>query len=222
MPASSSARRRLAARTCGACGFTLLEVMAAVAILGILYATLARVASQGILSSGESRWRIEASLAADREMAALELEQKSLVPLEPGISERVEEPFTITREVEVFELPPELLAAPAQDGSPRVPAAEPGGPSLFGSGAQDPGILRRVTLRVSWFDGVDEQSLERVTFAYDTGALAALFGGEAALGAGPGGLLPSLGAGAGQIPSLPAGGAGGSSRRRGGAGAEGS
>ncbi|MFB3118027.1 MAG: prepilin-type N-terminal cleavage/methylation domain-containing protein, partial [Myxococcota bacterium] len=46
-------------------GFTLIEVLGAVAILAILYTTLATVAIRGLRSEGESRRMLEASLLAD-------------------------------------------------------------------------------------------------------------------------------------------------------------
>ena len=46
-------------------GFTLIEVLAAVALLGILYAVLARVAIEGLRAEGDSERRLEASLLAD-------------------------------------------------------------------------------------------------------------------------------------------------------------
>lgn len=147
-------------------GLTLLEVMAAVALLGILYAYLAKAASQGILISGDSRWRLEASLVADEEMVALERQLLEGAPLEPGSSEAEQDRFRITREIEPYSL---VLPEPAPEKAPGKAAA---GESLLGSGdPSDPGILRRVKIRVIWFDGIDEQSLERVTFAYDASAV---------------------------------------------------
>ena len=58
-------------------GFTLLEVLAAVAILGILYVVLADVAMQGLLSEGRSRRRLEASLLADQALSDIEIEMAS-------------------------------------------------------------------------------------------------------------------------------------------------
>lgn len=160
---------------------TLLEVMAAVAILGIVYAYLARAASQGILTTGESRWRLEASLLADRELVDVEREMQATGSLEMGETELEEGEFRVLRSVEPFDLPPELL--PAED-------ADEAGTSLLAASGNTPGILRRIRIRVSWFDGVNEQSLERISFGYDEAGAAALLGGlppapDAAPGAGP-------------------------------------
>jgi len=155
-------------------GLTLLEVMAAVALLGILYAYLARAASQGILTSGDSRWRLEASLRADQAMADLEQEMRAQAPLEVGTTEVEEELFTVTREVETWSLP---LEPPPEAEQAPAPAL-----SLLGGDPRNPGLLRRVSIRVSWFDGLDEHSLERVTFALDLAAAESLLGGGAAPG----------------------------------------
>ena len=142
---------------------TLLEVLAAVAILGIVYAYLAKAASQGILTSGESRWRLEASLMADQELADLEREMRGGLPLEPGERERKEGDFTVIRSIEVWNLPPELLPPPDPDAA---------GTSLLSGSETAPRALRRVRVRVRWYDGIHDQSIERVTFAYDASAVA--------------------------------------------------
>jgi prepilin-type N-terminal cleavage/methylation domain-containing protein len=159
---------------------TLLEVMAAVAILGIVYAYLARAASQGILTTGESRWRLEASLLADDVLFDIEREMQDTGSLELGETESDEGEFHVLRRVEPFELPAELL-----------PQADPddAGTSLLRADGNRPGILRRIRIRVSWFDGVREQTLERISFGYDEQAAATLLGGLApadATGSGTG------------------------------------
>ena len=129
--------------------------MAAVAILGIVYAYLARAASQGILTAGEARWRLEASLLADEAVASLDREIQSGSALPIGQEEFDADPFLITRSIELFNLPEDLFPAPEA------------GLSLFHLGDTDLAVLRRVRITVAWFDGVHEQSLERITFAYD-------------------------------------------------------
>ncbi len=54
-------------------GFTLLEVLGAVAILGISYAVLVTVAIQGARAIGESQRRLDASLIADVQLTEIEL-----------------------------------------------------------------------------------------------------------------------------------------------------
>ena len=68
-------------------GLTLLEVLAAVALLGILYTALAATTSQGIWNEFESRQRLEASLLADEVLARIELDLRAGVPLERRVVE---------------------------------------------------------------------------------------------------------------------------------------
>ena len=49
-------------------GFTLLEVMAAVLVLGLLYTVLASAAMRGLRSEGTDRRRADAEMIADREL----------------------------------------------------------------------------------------------------------------------------------------------------------
>ncbi|MDJ0850243.1 MAG: prepilin-type N-terminal cleavage/methylation domain-containing protein [Myxococcota bacterium] len=154
-------------------GLTLLEVMAAVALLGILYAYLAKAASQGILTAGDSRWRLEASMLADDELVKLERQMLEGAPLETGSSEEERELFVITREIEPFTIP--LPEPPPSEAPP------PTGLSLLGGQGSEPGsegILRRITIRVAWSDGVDEHQIERVTFGYDASAALPLLGAD--------------------------------------------
>ena len=76
-------------------GFTLLEVMAAVAIIAIVFTTLARVASEGLRSEGSSKRRLEASLLADAALAEIERQVEEGVDLELGVEEREEDLFTV-------------------------------------------------------------------------------------------------------------------------------
>ncbi len=54
-------------------GLTLLEVLAAVAVLGLLYTVLASAAVQGLRSEGESRRRLEASLLMDEQLVQIRI-----------------------------------------------------------------------------------------------------------------------------------------------------
>jgi prepilin-type N-terminal cleavage/methylation domain-containing protein len=75
--------------------FTLLEVMAAVALLGILYTVLARVAIEGLRAEGESKRRLEASLLADARLEETFNTLEGSVAMPPvGHSEATEGDFT--------------------------------------------------------------------------------------------------------------------------------
>ena len=100
---------------------TLLEVMAAVALLGILYTFLAKAATQGVRSEADSRRRMEASLLADATLAEIETLLAVGETLQLERTEIEEEEFRVSVEVMPFELPPGLdapcdpLTAPPPD-----------------------------------------------------------------------------------------------------------
>jgi len=160
--------------------FTLLEVMAAVAILALSYTTLASSGIIGLQREGEARRRIEASLVADAELAEIETQ------LEAGISPPLDENeheadgFTISIAVTPFviDIPEEdadsgqrlgrarsrLGGSEAQTTQPVIP-----GPSLLGGGGPGGAVspLRRIDVRVVWNEGFDERTVSRTTFALD-------------------------------------------------------
>jgi len=147
---------------------TLLEVMAAVALLGILYTFLAKAATQGVRSEAESKRRMEASLLADATLAEIETRLALGETLQLERSEREEGDFEVSVEVTPFELPAELAGETAA-------ATTPGAPNPLGAGdAEAPNLLQRVEVRVVWKDGIFERSAERVTFAFDAEAAQAL------------------------------------------------
>ncbi len=146
--------------------FTLLEVLAAVLVLGLLYAVLADVAMQGLRSEGETNRRLEASLLADRVLADIEQEiaAGSAPPID--VTESEQEPYYI--EVRV-----EPLAMPAGLVDPQSPEGAALQDILGGEGQQEP-RLRSILIRVAWFEVEDERSVVRTTFALDSAGLDAL------------------------------------------------
>ena len=156
--------------------FTLLEVMAAVAVVAIVFTTLARVASQGLQSEGTSHRRLEASLLADSVLADIEDELAAGTAPEIGSSEEEEGYFTVFVDVTPFDL---LSLIPASDVSDdQAEAAEPSF-SLGGSGAggESETPLRQIEINVVWTEGLSEQSVSRTTYGIDRVAI------ESALGA---------------------------------------
>lgn len=133
-------------------GFSLLEVLAAVAILGILYATLARVGIQGVRSEGESKRRLEASLLADLQLSDIETGMDGQTPPEVGVTELEQDEFAITVEIEPYDLDGAL----AGDSVPETPAESP---------------FRRVHVVVSWEEGFRELQVERTTYGFDPNGL---------------------------------------------------
>ncbi len=148
-------------------GFTLLEVLAAVALLGLMYTILGRVAIQGLRAEGESARRIEASLLADRVLSDLEIElaQGSVPPL--GEREYEDGEWQVRVRVASFDLP-FASATSAEDGSR--------GRLLPGTGAGTASPVRSIQVQVSWIEGAAERSVSRTTYALDLSEVEALEG----------------------------------------------
>lgn len=176
MQRSSSGSERVRARAPG--GFTLLEVLAAVLVLGLLYTVLADVAIHGLRAEGESRRRLEASLYADELLADIEgAIAAGDIPL-IGVEEEEDEPYVI-----------ELAVSPVA-ASTILPAGafddEETGSLLIGAEGED-GPIREIAIRVSWSEGDRELSVVRTTFgvsptelgeALGRGGVAGLDGGS--------------------------------------------
>jgi type II secretion system protein I len=150
-------------------GFTLLEVMAAVAILGILYVTLMRVAAQGILAEGEGQRRLEASLVADEQLAQIELQLSIGQPPPLGRRDFEVGEFLVTVNVEAFEIPP-------LEGAQTPAVAQPRAVTPAEAEA-----LRRIDLSVDPIEG-DSLHVSRTTWALDTTAFEAALGASSAEG----------------------------------------
>ena len=191
--------------------FTLLEVMAALLVLGLLYTTLVEAGARGLRSEGLSRRKVEASLIADRFLADLEA-QLALGQIPPsGAEEHAVEQYRVGVSVQPFDPTPilEAIAAlekergierrPRSTTDERPSSMEVGAPGV-GAPAEDllapprqgqEGRLRRIDVTVTWEDGERDESVTRTTFAFDTTGLEALFpekgaGGEAGAGADSG------------------------------------
>lgn len=166
-------------------GFTLLEVLAAVLVLGVLYTVLANVAIQGLRAEGESLRRLEASLLADETLARIEAELS--VGIVPPIEHReeVQEPYEVVVDVTELELPPGLLeqadeaaGAAAGEGT-RLGGAQGLESSVLGSTEPgQPGRLRRIEIVVHWAEADRDLSVTRTTFAFDSTGLESLLPGE--------------------------------------------
>jgi prepilin-type N-terminal cleavage/methylation domain-containing protein len=145
-------------------GFTLLEVMAAVAILGLVYAVLARAATQGVVAEGESRRRMEAALLADERLADLETRLATGEVLADGTHEEELDPFRIEVQIEPFVPPVELL-------DQVLPSQDSGAQDLLSGDDRQPSALRVVRVSVAWSEGLVERVVERVTLIPDLAAL---------------------------------------------------
>ena len=167
-------------------GFTLLEVLAAVAILGIAYITLGSSGIQGLQHEGEARRRLEASLLADSVLSDIEAKIEAGVAPPLGDDEREEGDFKIVVEIAPFSIvvPEEqrkdgkrLGNARSRLGGSGAQAQQPvlPGPSLLG-GDSGPGAaspLRRIDVTIVWNEGFGERSVSRTTFALDREAAGA-------------------------------------------------
>jgi prepilin-type N-terminal cleavage/methylation domain-containing protein len=153
-------------------GFTLLEVLAAVLVIGMSFTVLARVNIEALRAEGIATRRLEASLLADRTLAELEAQQRIPPGNAPAVGreERAADPYRIEIEVEPLEitlapLPPELGATPSF-------ADRPGAPTLLSApqqGAATP--LRHVHVAVVWNDGSGEDRVVRDTFLFDAASV---------------------------------------------------
>jgi prepilin-type N-terminal cleavage/methylation domain-containing protein len=142
-------------------GFTLIEVLAAVALLGILYAVLARVAIEGLRAEGDSERRLEASLLADASVNDL-----NGAPLPPvGHSQKTDGDFAIALDVSAFKIPPQWGVGEEKGVQPMLLTSPPNG----GTPA-----LRTVQVTVSWLEGASERHVSRTTYLLDFESVAQL------------------------------------------------
>jgi prepilin-type N-terminal cleavage/methylation domain-containing protein len=105
--------------------FTLLEVMAAVLVLGLLYAVLAEAAIRGLRSEGVSRRRVEASLIADLALADIEEQIALGKPPRSGSEEESVDGYRVVRAVQPFDPTPMLEAITAIEKQRGTPARKP-------------------------------------------------------------------------------------------------
>jgi prepilin-type N-terminal cleavage/methylation domain-containing protein len=157
-------------------GFTLFEVLGAVAILAILYTTLSTIAIRGLRSEGESRRKLEASLLADWALSEFELELETGAAPEIGTTESEEvDGFTVVWDVTPFQT--RIFKTDLEKKLEREaanPAAQPAPHPAEQLGAADvvsPTFLQ-VELRISWLEAGNERSVTRTIFAVDEDAAA--------------------------------------------------
>jgi prepilin-type N-terminal cleavage/methylation domain-containing protein len=177
-------------------GFTLLEVMAALLVLGLIYTVLAEAAMRGLRSEGISRRRVEASLIADRFLSDLESQiELGQVPTS-GQDQQDVDVFHVGIRVESFDPTPMLdtisqiekqrsrpdrkknNADQTKANSMEVGAPTAGAPMedlLAKPHPGQDGRLRRIDVAVTWQDGDRQEQVLRTTFAFDTTGLEELF-----------------------------------------------
>ena len=170
--AKSNRRCRRRAKL-GRSAFTLFEVLAAVAILGILYTVLARLAMDGLRHEGEAERRMRASLVADQVLA--ELEHGFLAGIAPPIatSESEKDEFTIRTEVRALDLTgfAASLAPPGTEGTPAAARVAPDLPAMLVPPPAGAPPLLEIEVVVSWIEGVAELETRRLTYGFDAAAV---------------------------------------------------
>jgi prepilin-type N-terminal cleavage/methylation domain-containing protein len=152
-------------------GFTLLEVMAAVALLGLFGAVLAQQAIEGMGYEGDASRRMRASFLADRALWQVEAGLKLGAPPQPKQEEEeTEDGYRVRVEVQPLDVTQLGLAPPADaSGETENPP----------DAAALPLPLFTVLVRVAWIEGLVEQAVTRTTFAFDGTAVAQALGAEA-------------------------------------------
>ncbi len=151
-------------------GFTLFEVLGAVAIMGISYVMLATIALQSVRAIGESQRRIEASLLADERLAEIELAAEIGQLIEFRDEELDEEPFLVRIEILDMEENYGNTTGHVDDSTDLIGflAAESIGPFAEHRNSNWLlGYLREVHITVSWMEGIEERALTRTAFIFD-------------------------------------------------------
>lgn len=162
-------------------GFTLLEVLAAVAVLGLVYSVLATAAIQGLRAEGDAGRRLRASLLADQRITEIEAKVATGQTPEIGESEADEDEFVVRTTVKPLdlEIAETRTSKRARDRLDRTVGAGPKPTATAGSlvrpaGTSKQSMLRRIDLSVTWSEGASEQSVERTTYGLDMIAAAPL------------------------------------------------
>ncbi len=162
-------------------GFTLLEVLAAVAILGLSFTVIFGTAMSAMQAEGEAGRRLRAALLADRALNDLEsgLALGAAPPV--GVNETEEEEFVLVTEVRPFDLAAYAATLQAEgeqgrprgsrDPDPRAAAV----PALLAAPARGTPPLLEMEVVVRWLEGAREQEVRRLTYGFDvTAALGVL------------------------------------------------
>jgi len=134
----------------------MLEVMAAVAVVAIVFTTLSRVASEGLYSEGLSKRRLEASLLADEAVAEIEMKAASGQAPGPGLDEFETGLYRVTVDVRPFNVFDTLPATPG-----------PAGAIMRQLANSQTVPVNAVKVVVSWPEGSNVGSVTRMTYIVD-------------------------------------------------------
>jgi prepilin-type N-terminal cleavage/methylation domain-containing protein len=164
-------------------GFTLLEVLAAVMILGLWYMVIAAMAMDGLRAEGRSIRLLAAAQLADRTLAEVEASaMANAVPeaAEPMVLEG-EGDFTVVLHVMDFGSAIDLDIDADSDTYELAQgdAAEPDVARLGGLIAERlpdlPSLIRKVVVRVRWDEGRARREIRRTTHLFDQATAIALY-----------------------------------------------
>lgn len=150
-------------------GFTLLEVLGAVAILGISYMVLATAAIQAMQGIGQSQHRIEASLIADQTLIDVEISTETGQLIEPKLVTWPDSHFEVT--LEIIDLSEIHQGKELQgDGTGLLEFLGKESKGAFAPFRESNlllGYLREVHITVQWLERGDQLSVTRTAFFYD-------------------------------------------------------
>jgi prepilin-type N-terminal cleavage/methylation domain-containing protein len=159
--------------------FTLLEVLAAVAVVGLVYWVLFAMAIDAVGAEGDAQRRLRASLLADRALGEVEGLLAGGISPQIGRTESDEDPYRIEVEIAPYGLAQvaarivEQRKAEKRGGS-RVPE-----PALLVAPSQGPAPLLSIAVRVSWQEGSREAEVRRTSFGFDPVAAAPILAAAA-------------------------------------------
>jgi prepilin-type N-terminal cleavage/methylation domain-containing protein len=147
-------------------GFTLLEVLAAVAILGIWFTVLATVAIQGLRAEGGNARTSRASLVADGALVDIETEiENGSFPLDEI-------------EIEQDEFHILVRAVPLSEAVSDESGLDLSTYLIENLGSVNENLYE-IQVEVGWIEGVDERTLTRSTYAWDSSAYLEALAGTA-------------------------------------------
>jgi prepilin-type N-terminal cleavage/methylation domain-containing protein len=173
--------------------FTLIEVMAAVFMLGLFVAAISQLLTQARRNEGYARLQAHATELADRAVAEIEegLARGAAPPL--GERETGDGDWIVTTAVTPFDATTLAAAAAADPHSTPATKQAPAGSWLESPAAKANPPLLEIAVRVSWKDApVDAETqqpfaIRRRTFALNPAALEGLSDADADAESGPSG-----------------------------------
>ena len=143
--------------------------MAAVAVVAIVFTTLARVSNEGLRSQGISKRRLEASLIADMHIAKFEFQNAfGGIATEVGVFVATKDEFWTNVNVTSFDIASAIPESGFGDTDPTTEA------TLAGVLGDEVSPVRAIEIAVTWFEGANEYRVIRNTFGIDRAVLEGL------------------------------------------------